>query len=90
MKLNVGVRARNPLFWVQVALALVVPLMGYFGMSAEQLTSWAALGSLVADAAKNPYVLTMAAVSVWNAVNDPTTKGMGDSAMAMKHKKPAA
>ena len=36
----------------------------------------------------NPYVLGLVVVSVWNAVNDPTTKGVTDSTLAMSYDKP--
>ena len=46
MKINLTVRAKNPLFWVQIALAIVTPILAYFGLTAADMTSWAALGSL--------------------------------------------
>lgn len=36
----------------------------------------------------NPYVLSLVAVSVWNTLNDPTTKGLGDSARAKSYTAP--
>lgn len=40
------------------------------------------------DAIKNPYVLAMVAVSIFNAINDPTTAGLKDSDQAMTYIKP--
>lgn len=36
----------------------------------------------------NPYVLSLVVVSVWNTLNDPTTKGLGDSARAKSYTAP--
>lgn len=87
--LNLKVRARNPVFWVQLALAVVLPVGAYFGITAEQVTSWPVLWGVMLEAVKNPYVLALVAVSVWNALNDPTTRGLADSAVALSHDKPA-
>ena len=44
---------------------------------------------LIVDAISNPYVLSLVAVSVWNALNDPTTEGiLKDSDTAMKYEVP--
>ena len=47
-----------------------------------------ALGQILLGAIKNPYVLGMVMVSVWNALNDPTTAGIGDSKQAMTYDEP--
>lgn len=88
MKINLTVRAKNPLFWVQIALAIVTPILAYFGLTAADMTSWAALGSLIVQAVSNPYVLCLAAVSAWNALQDPTTPGLGDSPRALGYTTP--
>lgn len=89
MKINWGVRVKNPLWWVQMGLAVLTPILAYAGLTAADLTSWAALGSLLWGAVQNPYVLALASVSVWNAVNDPTTAGAGDSSRALTYETPA-
>lgn len=45
-------------------------------------------GELIVGAISNPYVLSLVAVSVWNTLNDPTTKGLGDSARAKSYTAP--
>lgn len=87
--MNLKVRIKNPIFWVQVALAILAPIAAYFGISYEHLSSWPALGEMLLGAIKNPYVLALVAVSVWNALNDPTTKGVADSEVALSHDTPA-
>lgn len=86
--INWKVRVKNPLFWVQVLLAVLMPILAYMGLTVEDLTSWAILGTTLVEAVKNPYVLGMVVVSVWNAINDPTTEGVSDSNLAMTYIKP--
>lgn len=88
MKINWKVRANNPQFWLQVFLSVAVPVGAYFGVTGADMTSWSALGGLLVDAVSNPYVLFTVAVSVYNAVADPTTEGLGDSNRALSYDKP--
>ena len=88
MKINWKVRAKNPVFWCQILLAVLTPILAYAGLAAEDLTSWAVLGGLLLEAVKNPYVLGLVLVSLWNAVNDPTTQGLSDSERAMGYERP--
>ena len=86
--INWKVRIKNPVFWVQIAVAIVLPILAYLGLSWEDMTSWAALGGIFLEAVKNPVILASVIVSVWNAINDPTTKGLKDSDRAMTYDKP--
>lgn len=88
MKINWKVRFANPVFWKQIALAVFVPLLAYYGMMWEDMTTWAAIGNLFVQAVQNPVVVLSVVVSVYNALIDPTTKGMSDSALAMTYEKP--
>lgn len=88
MTINWKVRLRNPVFWAQIVLAVLTPILAYAGLTAADLTSWEALGSLLLGAISNPYVLSLVAVSVWNALNDPTTAGLRDSNLAMTYEVP--
>ncbi len=88
MKINWKVRLVNPVFWSQVALAVFVPLLAYYGMNWEDMTTWTAIGELLAQAVQNPVVVLSVVVSVYNAINDPTTKGINDSDRAMTYIKP--
>lgn len=87
--MNLKVRIKNPIFWVQLILAVGAPILAYFGLAGADLTTWGTLGNLILSAIQNPYVLGLVAVSVWNALNDPTTKGVSDSATALSHDSPA-
>lgn len=88
MKINWKVRCKNPEFWKQIALAVFVPLLAYYGMNWEDMTTWAAIGSLFVQAVQNPVVVLSVVVSVYNAIIDPTTKGIGDSERALTYDKP--
>ena len=89
MKLNLKVRFKNPVFIVQLGLAILTPLLAYAGLTAQDLTTWKTLGDIIVSAASNPYVLSLVAVSVWNALNDPTTSGIKDSDAAMTYDTPS-
>lgn len=86
--MNFKVRMRNPVFWAQIALSIVSPVLAYFGLTGADFTTWAFVFETAARAVANPYVVVLMAVSVWNALNDPTTAGVGDSARAMTYEKP--
>lgn len=88
MKINWKVRAANPEFWKQIVLAVFVPLLAYYGMMWEDMTTWAAIGSLFVQAIQNPVVVLSVVVSVYNAIIDPTTAGIGDSERALTYDKP--
>ncbi|WP_212745564.1 phage holin [Marinilactibacillus psychrotolerans] len=87
-KINWRVRLRNPQFIAQIAISIFVPILGYAGLTAQDLTSWAILLDLIIDAISNPYVLMIVAVSVYNAIQDPTTSGITDSMQALTYDKP--
>ena len=86
--MNIKVRVKNPVFWVQIFLSILTPILAYAGLTAQDLTTWAKLGEVFIMALSNPYVLGIVALSVWNALNDPTTKGITDSKRAMEYEKP--
>jgi phi LC3 family holin len=86
--INRLVRIKNPVFWVQIALALFVPLMTHLGIAWEQVTTWQALGSLILQGLSNPVIVVAMLVSAWNTVNDPTTAGLRDSSLALSYDKP--
>lgn len=88
--MNLKVRFKNPVFIAQLILAILTPILAYAGLTVQDLTSWQALGEILLGAIRNPYVLGLIVVSVWNALNDPTTAGITDSAQALTYNKPKA
>ena len=83
--MNWKIRIKNPVWWVQIILAILTPILAYAGLSAQDLTTWNTLGTLILNALKNPYVLSLIAVSVWNACNDPTSSGVTDSTLVKSY-----
>lgn len=90
MKINWKVRfnKENILFIAQVVISVVIPVLTYFGLQASDITTWNKVGETFIQAVSNPYVVVMALVSLFNAITDPTTKGVGDSKNALTYTKP--
>ena len=86
--INWKVRFANPEFWKSIALAVFVPLLAYYGMNWADMTTWATIGELFVQAVQNPVVVLSVVVSVYNAIIDPTTKGIGDSEQALTYTEP--
>ena len=88
MKINWKVRVKNPQWWLSVALAVVVPIGAYYGLTGSDATSWGVFFDTLKRAVLNPYVCFTVLASVWNAVIDPTTKGVSDSEQALFYDSP--
>ena len=86
--MNLKIRMKNWSFWVSVLISIGAPILAYFGLTAADITTWAALGRVLLEAVSNPYVVGLVLVSLYNALIDPTTKGIKDSAQAMTYEKP--
>ena len=86
--INWTIRFKNPVFYMQLILAVLTPVLAYMGLTVKDLTTWAAVGNVLLQAVSNPYVLALVLVSVCNAVNDPTTSGISDSTNALTYDKP--
>ena len=83
--MNLKVRFKNPVFIAQLILAILTPILAYAGLTMQDLTTWNTLGQLLLNALGNPYVLGLIIISIWNALNDPTTEGFSDSEQALKY-----
>ena len=79
---------KNILFIAQVIISVVIPVLTYFGLQASDLTTWSKVWETLVQAISNPYVVVMAIVSLFNAVTDPTTKGISDSTSALSYTQP--
>lgn len=86
--INYRVRIKNPVFWVNIALSIIAPIGVYFGVAAQDLTTWTMLWDTLVKAVSNPYVVFTVVVSMWNAINDPTTAGIKDSKQALSYDAP--
>ena len=89
-KINWKVRfnKENILFISQVIISVVIPILTYFGLQASDLTTWSKVWETFVQAISNPYVVVMVLASLFNAIPDPTTKGIGDSSIALTYNKP--
>ena len=89
MKINWKVRFKNPVFIANLVLAVMVPILTAMGVRWEDMNTWAALGNVFVEAVQNPVVVVAVLVSVWNAINDPTTTGLSDSKNALTYNNPS-
>ncbi len=87
--INWKVRFKNPVFYVQLVISIMSPIFAYLGITAKDITTWDSLLDIFKQALSNPYILSLIAVSVYNAVIDPTTQGVGDSKRAISYNNPA-
>lgn len=89
-KINWKVRfnKENILFIAQVVISVVIPILTYFGLQASDLTTWSKVWETFVQAISNPYVVIMAVASLFNAITDPTTRGIKDSENAMTYVQP--
>ena len=88
MKINWKVRVKNPLFWADLAAAIILPILTALGLNWSDVTSWSALLNVMLEAIKNPVIVVSVIISVWNLIQDPTTKGVSDSERALTYDKP--
>ena len=88
MKINWKVRFKNPVFIAQLLLAILTPILAYAGLTVQDMTTWQAIGNLLLGAISNPYVIGLVVISVFNALNDPTTTGITDSSKALTYDAP--
>lgn len=86
--INWTVRLKNPIFYVQMAVAIFIPILGYMGITVQDLTTWQTVGNTLLTAITNPYVLLLVIGSVYNAIIDPTTTGISDSGNALTYTEP--
>ena len=86
--MNLIVRIKNPVFWVQIILGAFATAFAYAGLTAADITTWGGLLDVILGTVKNPYCLFLIASNIWNALNDPTTSGLTDSDRAKSYDKP--
>ena len=64
--INWKVRMRNPMFWAQILLSVIMPILAYLGLTAEDLSSWSVLGEVLIKAVSSPYILS----DIFNTIKD--------------------
>lgn len=83
-RMNLPVRMRNIWFWI----GLVGTILAAMNVSPEMFTSWDLLWQEIASLFSNPFRLGCVLVAIVGVFVDPTTAGIGDSALAMTYNKP--
>ncbi len=74
MKIDLKERIKSPIFWINNIMAIVVPILAYYKASVNDFTTWESIFDLVLSALKNPYVLGLVFVSLWNNIVHPKPK----------------
>lgn len=74
--MDIKKRMKNPVWWIQMFLAILTPITAYYGITNADITSWTKLGQVLLDAISNPNVLYCVFISVWSALYNPTTPGL--------------
>lgn len=82
--INWKVRFKNPYFWV----GLIATVLAAVGVSPECFVSWPILWEKTLELLGNPFAVGSMIVAIVGYVNDPTTKGIGDSKQALTYEKP--
>ena len=62
--INLKVRFKNPVFLAQLGMAILLPILAYFGLTVEDMNSWSTLGNILLDAISNPYVVGLVIISI--------------------------
>lgn len=88
MNINWKIRFKNPVFWANIILSVISPILLYMGLTVQDLTSWAVVGSMLLTAINNPYVLGVVVVNIYLTLVDPTSTGITDSAKALTYNVP--
>lgn len=86
--MNLKVRVKNWSFWVSIVVSIFTPILAYFGITMQDVTTWGKLLEIIVEAISNPYVVLMILVSVYNTLVDTTTPGIKDSERALNYTKP--
>lgn len=88
MRINIPIRLKNPTFWINIGTSIFITILAYFGMNWSEVTTWGTFFGVLLDAIKNPVIVFAVLGIIWNALNDPTTKGLSDSKRALNYTEP--
>ena len=87
MKMNLKVRVSTPSFIASLVMSILTPILGYMGITVQDVTSWKALGDILIQDIANPYVLGIVDVYLYNTCVDFTTPGLKDSQKVLEKNK---
>lgn len=75
-------------FILRFAAAIGIPILTYFGLKFEDLTTWYSIGNVFLGFISNPFLLGLTIINALNMIPDPTTKGLADSVQALEYVDP--
>lgn len=91
MSINWKVRIKQPAWWIGIISIILSPILTYFGLTYEDLTTWQSVGEIFNQFISNPYLIGVVFVALLGALGvtvDPTTEGIGDSERALGYTEP--
>ena len=91
MNINWKLRLQQPTWWLGIISVILSPILTYFGLTYEDLTTWQSLGVIFSDFISNPYLIGVVIVALLGALGvtvDPTTIGVKDSTRALGYTEP--
>ena len=86
--MNIKIRIKNPVFWVQIILGAFATALAYAGLTAADMTTWEGVWEVIRGTVSNPYCLFLIASNAWSALSDPTTSGATDSNRTKSYTEP--
>ena len=78
-EINWKIRFQNPMFYFQIVLSFLIPVLAYMGLNWSDMTTWGAFFDLLKGAFSNPYCLSIAFLSIYNTIVDSSSPGISDS-----------
>ena len=82
--INWIVRFKHPMFWI----GLVALFFATIGVDASTLTTWPLLIDCIRGFFANPFAIGCFVIGLIGYVTDFTTKGVGDTKLALSYRKP--
>lgn len=78
-KIKWSLRLKNPVVIISFLITAISTMVGASGQTLTFDSSWSDLFEMIKTCLARPYVLISVISSFIGIVNDPTTKGLGDS-----------
>lgn len=91
MNINWKLRLKQPTWWLGIVSVILSPILTYFGLTYQDLTTWQSLGEIFSQFISNPYLIGVVIVALLGALGvtvDPTTVGVDDSIRALGYTEP--
>lgn len=76
--IDLKARLKNPQFYINLAIGVATIVLGYFGLTGADFTTWSKLFDVLGSAVSNPYVIGMIIVYIYTTIIDTSKPGLGD------------